>query len=146
MGEMNTKDFLIGTLIGGIVGATTALFLAPKSGKELRGDLTEQAQFVKDKTIKLSSDVRDKSGAWIDVAKEKSSALAKTVSDQSQQVAEIVKNVSAAAKESAHKQREETVSLVSDMKETVDDAGEEMGDVMRETGEKVAQEVGGRAK
>ena len=43
MGDMNTKDFLIGTLIGGIVGATTALFLAPKSGKELRSDISDQA-------------------------------------------------------------------------------------------------------
>ena len=28
---INSKDFLIGTLIGGIIGSTTALFLAPKS-------------------------------------------------------------------------------------------------------------------
>lgn len=36
---INSKDFLIGTLIGGIIGATTALFLAPKSGKELRDEI-----------------------------------------------------------------------------------------------------------
>ena len=29
---INTKDFLIGALVGGIVGAVTALLLAPKSG------------------------------------------------------------------------------------------------------------------
>ncbi len=46
---MNTKDFLIGTLVGGIVGATTALFLAPKSGKELRSDISEQAYNAKEK-------------------------------------------------------------------------------------------------
>ena len=38
-GNINAKDFLIGTLVGGIVGSLTALLLAPKSGKELRGDL-----------------------------------------------------------------------------------------------------------
>lgn len=46
---INSKDFLIGTLIGGIVGATTALFLAPKSGKELRDDLNTQANALKEK-------------------------------------------------------------------------------------------------
>lgn len=32
---INSKDFLIGTLIGGIIGATTALFLAPKDRKSV---------------------------------------------------------------------------------------------------------------
>jgi gas vesicle protein len=41
---MNAKDFLIGTLIGGLVGAATALLLSPKSGPELRGDIAEGYQ------------------------------------------------------------------------------------------------------
>ncbi|GAJ99426.1 YtxH domain-containing protein [Geomicrobium sp. JCM 19055] len=53
MSDMNTKDFLIGTLIGGIVGASAALLFAPKSGKELRGDISEGASTAKDKTYEL---------------------------------------------------------------------------------------------
>ncbi|MGV3487537.1 MAG: YtxH domain-containing protein [Tuberibacillus sp.] len=34
----NTGSFILGAVIGGLVGAATALLLAPKSGKELRGD------------------------------------------------------------------------------------------------------------
>ncbi len=48
-GSINAKDFLIGSLIGGIVGAATALFLAPKSGKELRDDLNTHAGTLKEK-------------------------------------------------------------------------------------------------
>lgn len=77
MGDMNTKDFLIGTLIGGIVGATTALFLAPKSGKELRNDLGEQAQMAKAKTSEFTSTAYDKGNEWATIAKEKSSNIAK---------------------------------------------------------------------
>src|SRR5699024_11997693 len=58
--NINSKDFIIGTLIGGIVGAGVALFLAPKSGKELRGDLNQGAMQVKDRAYE-----------WKDVAKEK---------------------------------------------------------------------------
>jgi len=31
--------FLVGTLVGSVIGSATALLFAPKSGKELRGDI-----------------------------------------------------------------------------------------------------------
>ncbi|HAU33445.1 MAG TPA: YtxH domain-containing protein, partial [Lysinibacillus sp.] len=34
--RVNMKDFVIGALVGGIVGAAAGLLLAPKSGKDLR--------------------------------------------------------------------------------------------------------------
>lgn len=80
--NINSKDFLIGTLIGGIVGAATALLMAPKSGKELRSDLNDQ-------TVTL----RDKGNEFASVAKEKSSSFARTVSDQSSQVANKVRDL-----------------------------------------------------
>lgn len=79
---INSKDFLIGTLIGGIVGAATALLLAPKSGKELRDDLNSQ-----------TSSLREKGNEFASIALEKSSNLAKQVSNQSSQVAGKVKDI-----------------------------------------------------
>ncbi len=81
--NIDTKDFLIGTLIGGIVGATTALLLAPKSGKELRTDLNDQAIQLKDKSSEVAT-----------MAKEKSSTLAQSVSTQTSQAANKVKEFS----------------------------------------------------
>jgi gas vesicle protein len=35
--------FLIGTFVGGLVGATIALLLAPESGEQLRSELRQRA-------------------------------------------------------------------------------------------------------
>ncbi len=43
------KGFFVGTLIGGIAGAVTALLLAPKSGKELRKDIADKSFELYDK-------------------------------------------------------------------------------------------------
>ncbi|WP_349408183.1 YtxH domain-containing protein [Pseudalkalibacillus sp. SCS-8] len=92
--SIDTKDFLIGSLIGGIVGATTALLLAPKSGRELRTDINDQAIQLKDKSTEMAS-----------VAKEKSSNLAQTVSTQTSQAANKVKELSASMKDDYTKWR-----------------------------------------
>jgi gas vesicle protein len=38
-----TRGFIIGAIVGGISGAITALLLAPKSGVELRKDISDQS-------------------------------------------------------------------------------------------------------
>ena len=80
--KSSTGGFLLGALIGGLVGATAALLLAPKSGKELRGDLNQQSALLKQKSTDLAQ-----------YAKEKSSGLAKSVSEQSVQVVDKVKKL-----------------------------------------------------
>lgn len=70
--NLNGKDLLIGTLVGAIIGASAALLLAPKAGKETRSDLNRQWVTVRDKTQEVSRTVRDK-------AKE----VGQTVKDQS---------------------------------------------------------------
>ena len=58
MGDnINSKDFIIGTLIGSIVGASVALLFAPKSGKELRDDINHGA-----------IQARDRANEWKDTA------------------------------------------------------------------------------
>jgi gas vesicle protein len=51
--EDSSSSFLLGALIGGLVGAAAAIFLAPKSGRELRNTLNNQAGTIKEKTTKL---------------------------------------------------------------------------------------------
>lgn len=84
--EVNGKDFIIGVLIGGIIGAATALLLAPKSGTELRGNLSTQAGQLKEKTMDLSSS-----------AKEKTTQLSKQIQEQSGQLVDKVKAIKPAA-------------------------------------------------
>lgn len=80
--EVNSKDFLIGALVGGIIGAAAALFLAPKSGRELRENVSNQAIQLKDKTVDFSS-----------TAKEKTSQLSTQLKEQSGQIVDKVKSL-----------------------------------------------------
>ena len=45
------RSVLIPFLVGGLVGAGVALLLAPKSGKELRKDITDIAANARDKVV-----------------------------------------------------------------------------------------------
>lgn len=47
------------TLVVGLAAAATALLFAPKSGKELRGDLKEQGLVVKDKAMTKANELAD---------------------------------------------------------------------------------------
>lgn len=58
--EKKGKDLLIGAVVGGLLGAATALLFAPKSGRELRSNIAEQAQVVSDKTVQIANNVSQK--------------------------------------------------------------------------------------
>jgi len=51
--EESSSSFLLGALIGGLVGAAAAMMLAPKSGKEIRSTINNQAGSLKEKTVQL---------------------------------------------------------------------------------------------
>ncbi|WP_332649421.1 YtxH domain-containing protein [Lysinibacillus sp. 54212] len=75
------KDFVIGAFVGGIIGAAAGLLLAPKAGKELRGEVAVQAVNIKDKSVELSS-----------TAKEKTVQLSHQIKEQSTQLVDKVKS------------------------------------------------------
>lgn len=80
--SMNVKDFVIGALVGGIVGAAVGLLLAPKSGRDLRSDVAVQAVNLKEKSVELSS-----------TAKDKTIQLSKQLQEQSSHLVEKVKTL-----------------------------------------------------
>ena len=71
--SVNMKDFVIGALVGGIVGAAAGLLLAPKAGRELRDDVAHQAVNIKDKSVELSQQLKDQSTQLVDKVKAKTS-------------------------------------------------------------------------
>ncbi|MEH7012445.1 YtxH domain-containing protein [Neobacillus niacini] len=56
--EDSSSSFFLGALIGGLVGAAAAIFLAPKSGREIRSTLNNQAGTLKEKTVQLMNKTR----------------------------------------------------------------------------------------
>ena len=53
----DTRDFVVGMLIGGMVGAAAALLLAPMAGPELRGE------------------IKEKTGEWVETGRKKAGEL-----------------------------------------------------------------------
>lgn len=88
--SVNTKDFVIGVLVGGILGAAAGLLLAPKAGSDLRSDAAVQAVKLKDKGIALSSTAKDKTVQLSAQLKEQSTNLVEKVKTKTQKTAPIL--------------------------------------------------------
>jgi len=86
-----SKDFLLGAIVGGVVGAAAALFLAPKPGKELLNDMNGHANSLKGKGIELSGTLKEKGSEYIAIAKEKTDQFTTAVSKQSSSVVDKMK-------------------------------------------------------
>ncbi|MGG1941230.1 YtxH domain-containing protein [Paenibacillus polymyxa] len=71
----NYKSFIRGALAGSIAGSVAALLFAPKSGRELRQDITGQARYVSDKGQELAGKISDTSMEYTDKIKETASAV-----------------------------------------------------------------------
>lgn len=112
--NMNTKDFLIGALIGGIVGATTALLLAPKSGRELRQNINDQTYLIKEKTGHLKETALHKGNELAAAAKEKTGTLTNFVSEQSNEWMNKVKIKKNGFEEYIEDEDEETFTLTDE--------------------------------
>jgi len=133
--DVNSKDFLIGALVGGIIGAAAALFLAPKSGAELRGAVSIQATQIKDKTVDLSSTAKEKTSQLSTQLKEKSGPLVDkvksikskaptlmddgTASSEGEEPIDFMETVSNTVNEVVNEKNNETTSTAEALKEAV---------------------------
>lgn len=99
--NINTKDFIIGALVGGMVGAALALAFAPKSGKELRRDINYGAHQAKEVAVNWKQTAQEKGTEWKDIALvkgtefkqkavESTSEIAKNVAQKTQDITQTV--------------------------------------------------------
>jgi len=77
-----SKGFLIGALVGGAVGAITALLLAPKSGKELREDISRKSNELMDKAQDLIVERQEQALSTINQGKIQAEKLVQTAKEQ----------------------------------------------------------------
>lgn len=73
------KSFIIGTLVGGAIGAVTALLFAPKPGRELRADLAEGYEAVSQKTQEIARSVSAQTSELVGKAKQMAGQVAENV-------------------------------------------------------------------
>ena len=62
---------MVGLLLGAAVGAATALLLAPKSGREVRGDLAARAKKAREQANESLNQGREKVGQVVDKGRER---------------------------------------------------------------------------
>jgi len=75
MSDNASRNLLLGFLSGALVGGIVALLYAPKTGKEMRGDLKRRGgEFIEDVDEYLQ-DAQEKARHIINEGKEKSAAL-----------------------------------------------------------------------
>lgn len=94
-------DFLIGAVVGGVMGAVAALLLAPKSGKELRADIADQAQQLGSKTQKLAETVSSKTQVLAKQVTDQTGELLHKAKEMAESVSEEMKVWKEARKEAA---------------------------------------------
>jgi gas vesicle protein len=63
------KGIFVGTLIGSVAGAVTALLFAPKAGRELRKDIAEGVSSMTEKTVEFYDKTIEVTGEWISSVK-----------------------------------------------------------------------------
>jgi gas vesicle protein len=90
--KTNGKAFVIGAIIGGVVGSVGALLFAPKSGRELRKDIAEQVEAVSDKTQEVAKTVGSKSREVAKVVTTQTSEWASKTKSAAQTIVSDVKS------------------------------------------------------
>lgn len=75
------KGLLVSAVLGAAFGAVTALLFAPKSGKELRGDIAAEYKNVSEKTQQLAGQISEKSKVVAANMSQKTQQFAKTTTE-----------------------------------------------------------------
>ena len=126
-----TKGFLVGAILGGAVGAITALLLAPKSGKELRQDIASKSSDIYDKASDYYGVIEDKVGGAVSTTftdgKAKAQHIVNAAKEQASNIISKAEDLFADAKYKAESAKTEIVSKY----ETVKDAAKDGADAFK---------------
>lgn len=115
MANQRGKDIIVGAIAGSVLGAVTALLLAPKSGRELRKDIAGGVQQVSEKTQTVAKQIGTQTSEWIGKAKDVTSQVVDQVrtwrSGDDKEEEEVVIAAVAATEET--EENEEVADLTS---------------------------------
>ena len=103
-GVKSVKHFAIGAVIGVVAGAVAGMLFAPKSGKEMRGDLKDSFDDAKDFVGDKGADVaefakntvagaKESAGETVEIAKKQADEAVKLAKKQLDKAKEITRRV-----------------------------------------------------
>jgi gas vesicle protein len=87
-GSTKSSGLLLGTLIGGAIGAISAFLLAPKSGAKLREDIANKYSVINDKMQQMAATAGDRTQDAASSVRQKTQDIASNVSEQSSKLAD----------------------------------------------------------
>jgi gas vesicle protein len=97
-------SMLSGFFIGGLIGAVTALLVAPQSGEQTREMIREKGTELKDKAVETAEEARNRAQQAIAETRERA---ADVLSEKSQQAEEMTHRASQRAQDTADRMRNE---------------------------------------
>src|SRR5208337_1044032 len=84
--QMHTREFIIGAVVGSLLGSVAALLIAPKAGKKLRQeicdtycDLSERTQDLAKKGKSMAQSIGSRSNEWAGKARDAVDGAKKSV-------------------------------------------------------------------
>ncbi|AZU63635.1 YtxH domain-containing protein [Neobacillus mesonae] len=105
--EGSAGSFLLGAIVGGVVGAAAALLFAPNNGKQLRNSLGSNASSIMSKTGQLGETVKTKSNEFA----AKTSSLSQGLVQQSSELINKVKGKTAGSDETGKETETNYISI-----------------------------------
>ncbi len=115
------RGMLIGTLIGGAIGAVTALLFAPKSGVELRADIAKKSNELYDNALDIYGDVeRNLSRVVINTVnqgKEKAEGIVSTARNEAEKLLKNAESILKDAKSKASSAKEQVEERIADLRD-----------------------------
>lgn len=114
-----TKHFLKGVIIGGVVGSLAALLFAPKAGKDIRHNLQSKAYSALDKTDEVKNIVIQKGIDIRGFASDAKGRMTKVVKEQTDALVGAVQTVT-------KKTGEDAIEVLEDARQTIEELSDEI--------------------
>lgn len=99
--ETRRSGLMKGIVIGGAVGVVSSLLLAPKSGAQLRRELSNRCRSALEKTQDFAATIRDKGKKVATDVSDHTSELIEQAKDAKQQVADTLQAAKMSVQKSA---------------------------------------------
>lgn len=90
--NQGSRDFLLGAIIGGVIGAATALWLAQKPGKDIRENFNDRTALMKDKAQSFQKTAITRVADLAEMTKDKTNTWTQSISQQSSELFLKLKN------------------------------------------------------
>lgn len=130
-GMTNKLAFL---LVGGGIGAIVALLFAPKTGRELRGDISDVTRKGYDKTLETAQQLKEQSGEYYEQLKQQAGDVYNRASDKFKGVSQEAENIL-----EIDDTADQISSGVKKATETAKQTASQIGDAATQTGRSLNQ-------